>query len=489
MSEILKLLLILIFISLLIVSLETLAHRKVLSAEFARKSLHILAGVLISLSPFIFDNFYYPFITAIAASLFSIAAVKFNFLPRIDPPSRGTLGTFFFSFSFAILLVFYWDNYKWLISLSYLLFVIGDAFAAIVGENSKRRITLAINSEPKTLQGALTIFATTFLLFAAFWSIFKHQLSFLDLSLDKFVIFNIIVSTVAMVVEILSRKGSDNIFLPIVISFTIFICVIQPQYLDSFALGFVLSILIVFISLRFKFLSIEGALSTFLLALFIYGLGEWKWTLPIFVFFLFSSILSKLSGSSKKSSVTMGRTKGSERDMMQVFANGGIAFITITLNFLFPNDSWYLVYLVSLSVSMTDTWSTEIGTWLGEKTFLITNLKTVNRGESGGVSLVGTIGGVFGSIVVISSGLIFVNLSVELFIMLVIFGTVGSVIDSILGASIQAKYYCTNCHSIVELKTHCNRAAEFKSGFGMMNNDLVNFSSVLIISIIFFTIL
>ncbi len=489
MSEILRLFLILIFVAITIVSLETLVKRKVLPAAIARKSLHIMAGVLMSLSPFIFDNFYFPFITAIAASLFSLAALTFNFLPGIDPPSRGTLGTFYFSFSFAVLLILYWDNFRWLISLSYFLFVIGDAIAAIVGENSKRRIIFSINSEPKTLQGALAIFLTTFLLFAACWLLFKDQFYVLGLPLINFLILNIIVSTVAMVVEILSRKGSDNIFLPIVISFMIFVFATQSQYLDSFALGFVLSILIVFISVRFKFLNIEGALSTFLLALFIYGFGEWKWTLPIFVFFILSSLLSKLSGRSKKSSMTKGRTKGSERDMMQVFANGGLALITITLNFLYPSDTWYLIFLVSLSVSMTDTWSTEIGTWLGKKTFLITTLKTVEKGESGGVSFTGTIGGVFGSILVISSGLIFVNLTVELFILLVILGSAGSLIDSILGATMQAKYYCSACQSKVELKTHCNQSAEFRSGLSLMNNDSVNFISVLIVSIIFFIIL
>lgn len=489
MSENFKLLLVLVSIAFSILILETLAKKKILSSESARKTLHIFAGVLISLSPIIFSNFYYPLISALAASIFSITAVTFNLLPRIDPKSRGTLGTFYFSFSFALLVIFYWDSYRILISISYLLFVIGDALASIVGNNSKKKLLLAINSEPKTLQGALALFVSTFILFTIIWFFLKDQFDLLNLPFERFVIVNIIVSTVAMIIEILSRKGSDNLFLPLAISITLFVLLSQPQLIDSFSIGFLFSTTVVFISVRFKLLNIEGGLATFLLALFIFGLGEWKWTIPILVFFVFSSLLSKVSEKSEKFPQKRKRAKGNVRDMSQVFANGGIALCTIILNFIFPSEIWYLVYLVSLSVSMTDTWSTEIGTWLGKKTYLITTFRQIEKGESGGVSFAGTIGGVIGSIVVISSGVFFVNLQVSMLILLIVFGTVGSLIDSLMGATIQAKYFCSGCQSTVEIETHCNTAANLTSGISIINNDAVNFVSALIVSIIFYAVI
>ncbi|MBU2584195.1 MAG: DUF92 domain-containing protein, partial [Bacteroidetes bacterium] len=395
--------------------------------------------------------------------------------------------TFYFSFSFALLVIFYWDNYRILISISYFLFVIGDVLTSIAGNNSKKKILLAINSEPKTLQGALAIFVSTFILFIIIWFFLKDQFDSLNLSFEKFIIVNIIVSTVAMIIEILSRKGSDNLFLPLVVSFILFVLLSQPQHIDSFSIGFLFSSIIVFISVRFKLLNTEGGLATFVLALFIFGLGEWKWTIPILVFFVFSSLLSKVSEKSKQYPQKRKRTKGNVRDMSQVFANGGLALGTIILNFIFPSEIWYLVYLVSLSVSTADTWSTEIGTWLGKKTCLITTFKQIEKGESGGVSFAGTIGGVIGSIVVIS--VFFVNLQVSMLILLIVFGTVGSLIDSLMGAAIQAKYYCRGCHATVEIKAHCNAAAKLTSGSSLINNDAVNFVSALIVSIIFYAVI
>jgi uncharacterized protein (TIGR00297 family) len=489
MSDNIKLLVILISSAVLIFSLENLVKRKTLSTKSARKMLHILAGILISFSPIIFNNFYYPFIAALAVSAFSIATAIFNLLPKINTGIRQTLATLYFSISFALLLIMYWENYRFLISITYILFVIGDAIASITDNNSKRSALLTINSESKTLNYALGIFISTFILFLLSWFFLKDQFDLLTLPFDEFIIVNIIISTVAMLVKVLSRNRSDNLFLPIIISFVLYVLLTQPEFINSFSIGYILSAIVVFISIRLKLLNIEGALVTFLLALFIFGLGEWKWTIPILVFFAFSSLLSKVSDKLGKSPQMRERTKGSERDMLQVFANGGISLGAVILNFLFPNEVWYFIYLVSLSVSMTDTWSTEIGTWLGKKTYLITTLKQTEKGISGGVSVAGTIGGIIGSIVVISSGLIFVNLTVSLFILLVIFGTIGSLIDSLMGATIQSKYRCSDCESIVEIKMHCSKSSKLISGMGLINNDAVNFISAFIVSIIFYSVI
>jgi len=63
-------------------------------------------------------------------------------------------------------------------------------------------------------------------------------------------------------------------------------------------------------------------------------------------------------------------------------------------------------------------------------------------------------------------------------------GFLGSITDSLLGASIQAKYKCRNCGEITEQKFHHGQPCELTGGMGIINNDAVNFLSGLISSII-----
>ena len=64
--------------------------------------------------------------------------------------------------------------------------------------------------------------------------------------------------------------------------------------------GIVFALIISLVSFRFKVLSSSGSVATFLLAAIIYGIGGWKWTIPILIFFITSSLLSKIGKIQKK---------------------------------------------------------------------------------------------------------------------------------------------------------------------------------------------
>lgn len=54
-------------------------------------------------------------------------------------------------------------------------------------------------------------------------------------------------------------------------------------------------------------------------------------------------------------------------------------------------------------------------------------------------------------------------------------GLAGSVIDSLLGATIQQIYYCDNCQKDTERKVHkCGHDTRPLRGWSWLNNDLVN---------------
>jgi uncharacterized protein (TIGR00297 family) len=260
--------------------------------------------------------------------------------------------------------------------------------------------------------------------------------------------------------------------------------------LAGFILAFILAILISLISFRLKFLDLGGSIVTFLLALFIFGIGGWKWTVPILSFFILSSLLSKIAETLSSKEINQIFEKGSRRDYKQVLANGGVPLLICVLSVLIPDTiDWYLVYLLAVAISTADTWSTEIGTLFSKNVYLITSLKKVNAGISGGISFIGTIGGIAGSFVITLSAFLFINLQMIDVLIILIFAFLGNLFDSLLGATLQVVYKCPACLKLTEKKFHCQVKTTYYKGIKFIDNDFVNFSSVLFVSLLYFIFL
>jgi len=96
-------------------------------------------------------------------------------------------------------------------------------------------------------------------------------------------------------------------------------------------LGVLLGLIISLISYRLRLLNLKGAIATFLLAVIIFTLGSWMWTIPISSFFTLSSLLSKLRKKINPK-VDLYFQKIDERDHVQVLANGGFPGILVLIN-------------------------------------------------------------------------------------------------------------------------------------------------------------
>ena len=245
--------------------------------------------------------------------------------------------------------------------------------------------------------------------------------------------------------------------------------------LAQMAVGILLAALITIISYHFKLLSFGGSVATFLLATIIYGIGGWVWTVPILTFFISSSLLSKI-GKSKKKKFESIFAKTDRRDEGQVAANGGTAGILILLWFMYPESlEIYLLYTASLGAVAADTWATEIGTLAKRKPVSIISWKEVEPGTSGGVSCIGLIGGIAGAFLVICSAWLMQSglFSFSIIVKLLTVSTIASLIDSIIGTTLQAKYKTED--GIVTEKTFYNeKPTAFIHGIRWINNDIVN---------------
>ena len=187
-----------------------------------------------------------------------------------------------------------------------------------------------------------------------------------------------------------------------------------------------------------------------------WGLG-WGGLVPLFAFLLSGSLLTRL-----------GRTPEGPRNARQVIANGGIAALA-ALAHLWPAAAG------AIAAAAADTWATEIGARASAQPILITTGKRVPSGTSGGITPLGTAGGVAGAALMAAlAGLVAGSLRARGIVVVAAAGIMGMLADSLLGATLQARYACPECGRIMERPGFCHAPVRLVRGWRWLDNDAVN---------------
>jgi uncharacterized protein (TIGR00297 family) len=214
--------------------------------------------------------------------------------------------------------------------------------------------------------------------------------------------------------------------------------------------------------------------------------GPLFWVI-LMAFFVSSTALGFV-GRKQKGFLKSIHQKGGRRDMVQVLANGGVGCLCAILYKLSGNPAWAFGFAVSFASSNADTWASELGVLSrGDPVSLLT-LRTVTRGVSGGVSILGSGMALCGALFIavlfalenLSLGIVrggFLRIAV----LVTVGGFLGSLLDSFLGATIQAQYTAEGSGAAAaptERKTGVDgRANRLMRGLSLVNNDIVNFGS------------
>ena len=244
-------------------------------------------------------------------------------------------------------------------------------------------------------------------------------------------------------------------------------------------IGFLLGTLIALLAWRTHALSASGGLAAALTGGLIFGLGGFTWAAILLTFFVSSSMHSRMY-TKRKTSLNEKFAKGHQRDWGQVLANGGLGTMLAMITFLYPEQNWpWIAYIGAMAAVNADTWATELGILNPGKPRLITSGKPVEKGSSGGISLYGYFAAFGGAALI---GLVAVLIQYEqsplqLLISIIIGGLLGSTVDSILGATIQAIYFCPSCDKETERHPQhtCGTATVYYRGWRWLNNDWINF--------------
>lgn len=242
--------------------------------------------------------------------------------------------------------------------------------------------------------------------------------------------------------------------------------------------GFILASLIAYLAWRARSLDKSGAFAATVVGAVIFGFGGLEWAILLMIFFLTSSALSR-AFKKRKQGVNEKYSKGHERDAGQVFGNGGLAAAFALIHALYPESGiGWVGFAASLAAVNADTWATELGVLNPTPPRLITDLrKRVEKGTSGGVSFFGTFASLMGSAAIALPAALMTD-DWSLFLPITLAGLAGSLFDSLLGATVQAMYYCPTDKKETEkhpLHT-CGTETVHIRGWKRLNNDWVNFA-------------
>jgi len=258
--------------------------------------------------------------------------------------------------------------------------------------------------------------------------------------------------------------------------------------ISRIAAGLVISALIAWLAYRRGALTQSGAAGAILTGTIIFGFGGWDWGLLLIAFFVSSSLLTRYKETAK-AQVADQFAKGGPRDLWQALANGGLAAL-LALGFgLTGGTHWLLLFAFvgAIAEANADTWATELGVLSPETPRMINTRKPVAPGTSGGVTWDGTGAALAGAALIGGLAMLFrwigktpLNVAVMLMPIGALAGMIGSLVDSLLGATVQGIYYCDTCGKETERELHrCGNRTRRVRGWRVLNNDWVNWIGTL----------
>lgn len=247
--------------------------------------------------------------------------------------------------------------------------------------------------------------------------------------------------------------------------------------------GLLLSALIGGLAYRRQSLTAGGWLGAIIAGTSTFGFGGWTWGLLLIAFFVSSSALSRFKQQHKQQIAGEKFEKGGRRDLAQTMANGGIgALLAVAYGLSGEPLSLLALYAGVMATVTADTWATELGILSQHPPRLITSLRVTPPGTSGAISAAGTAASI--------AGAFFIGVCAQLLVLVernqllgwlvpaaLLGGLIGSLADSLLGATVQALYRSDRIGETERSSGNDGARNTLVRGWRWMNNDAVNLLS------------
>ena len=239
------------------------------------------------------------------------------------------------------------------------------------------------------------------------------------------------------------------------------------------AVGVALATLIAVAARRAGTLSLTGSAAAIAVGGTAAAAG-WPWAVLLVLYFGSSVALTRFRAATKAARTGAVVAKGGARDARQVLANGGVFGLAGVLWLVSGWEGWRALAIGALAAAASDTWATEVGMLAGRRPRSIISRRQVPTGTSGGVSGPGIAaaiaGAAFAALAAFALGWPRGTAAAGF-----AGGIAGSTIDSMLGATVQARRWCDQCNAPTERTTHsCGATTRVVGGVRWLDNDAVN---------------
>jgi uncharacterized protein (TIGR00297 family) len=225
-------------------------------------------------------------------------------------------------------------------------------------------------------------------------------------------------------------------------------------------------------------LSTSGAVAATAVGTAVWAGGGLGWFAVLATFFVTSTLLGRV-GARRKAAVKQEFEKGDTRDAWQVLANGGAAAVAALASAASApgplSARWAHAFVAALAAANADTWATELGVLSRGEPWSLVRLRRVPRGTSGAVSPLGLAAALGGAAIVGVVAAVSVAPVARTLLVAIAFGVAGALVDSLLGATVQTRYWCAGCAREAESDLHhCGTRCARSGGLPAFGNDVVN---------------
>ncbi|MGE4583997.1 MAG: DUF92 domain-containing protein [Sphaerochaeta sp.] len=221
-------------------------------------------------------------------------------------------------------------------------------------------------------------------------------------------------------------------------------------------------------------------------AAFLVGLGS-TWILgfgalaTLLLFFIAAAFLGKLAKRIGFVDTMKIHRKGGKRDAMQVYANGLMALVGALLYAFNPSIPFLVMFGAAVGEAASDTFAGEVGILSKTNPVSIITGRPMKPGLSGAVSALGFVAALVGALLIaLCVWGCFLPLTGKSAAYASVIGAssfFGCLIDSVLGATVQAHYYDEANDRLTEHPSVNGKALPLVRGIRWIDNDMVNLMS------------
>ena len=219
----------------------------------------------------------------------------------------------------------------------------------------------------------------------------------------------------------------------------------SAYFTDDQMISIILVSALLLVSKLRDMLDSSGLLAAMGVGLTVSLLGHWTWLVILVVFLFIGSMATKWRFEEKRALSIQESNEGA-RGWRNVMANGAAASLVAVLAWFGEGDWYFLAVACSVSVALSDTLASEIGS-LDPRTRSIITLKAVPPGTNGGMSPTGTAAALLGALLIATVAVLLAPVYGEpmsvasIFVVVTIVGWLGCQVDSILGELLENKGY------------------------------------------------